>query len=111
MLSPPAALEDAQVQEKEEQGGADEQHNRPGIDDATREVVHLIEDRQRGKEVRGPGGGIGWKLPRQNAEQKQRGAESQRDHRGNRLAARNRRGTTTGRDKQSSDKKDAQERA
>src|SRR4026208_2561143 len=55
MLSPAAALDDPQRQEKKEKRHAQEQYDRPRVHNSAGEIVHLVENGEGRKHLRFPG--------------------------------------------------------
>src|SRR5947207_8644675 len=79
ILSPAAALDDAQSQEQEKQRQTHQQNHRSCIDNSPRKIVHLIEEGERRQNLRLPGV-LGWKLAGEKSHQEEGRSENKTDH-------------------------------
>src|SRR6266568_4971722 len=56
MLVPAAAFDDPQSQKQKEPAQGDKKNEWPGVHDAARKIVHLLEQSEAGQRLRLPGG-------------------------------------------------------
>src|SRR5687767_8433909 len=86
-LFPAAALDDLQREIQKEKGKREVKYNRPGVDDPAREILHVFNQPDVGKNLGAPFRSAGHR-DREVAEHEERNAERKTDDGGNDLIAR-----------------------